>query len=228
MSCVLRPTDAAFAAFLRRHAPLGPVAECPGIRLHQAADLEAVWAALRRCCPGAAGPPPYWAIAWPGARALASHLLDRAGELRGARVLELGCGGALAAIAAARAGAGQVQVLDIDPLAGRAAAANAAANGVRLDVRVGDAFAQPAEPAWDVVLAADLWYERFLGPRATAWLRACAAGGARVLVGDNGRAFSPRAGLELLQCIDVADAHGTERGERVQVRVSVLKPGIRV
>jgi hypothetical protein len=61
--------------------------------------------------------------------------------------------------------------------------------------------------AWDVVLAADLWYERFGAGRATAWLRECAARGARVLIADVGRAYAPRAGLEWLQHVEVADPH---------------------
>lgn len=204
------------------------MAGCAGIRLHQAAGLDAAWAALRQHWPAAAGPPPYWAIAWPGARALARYLTDRPEVVRGRRVLELGCGGALAALAAARAGASRVLALDIDPLAGRVAAANAAANDLPFETRVCDALAQPAEPVWDVVLAADLWYERFLAPRATAWLQGCAARGARVLIGDVGRAFSPRRGLELLQCVELTDSHGTERGERLLARVSALGPGVRV
>ena len=52
------------------------------------------------------------------------------------RVLDLGTGSGILAIAAALLGAGQVVALDVDELAVRAATANAAANGVADRVRV--------------------------------------------------------------------------------------------
>lgn len=179
---------------------------------------------MRLLWPPTAGPPPYWAIAWPGARALACYLLNQPAAVRGLRVLEVGCGGALVAIAAARAGACKVLALDVDPLACRAAAANAAANGLNLEVRTADALAQPADATWDVVLAADLWYERFLARRATTWLQECADRGARVLIGDVGRAYLPRGGLQVLRRIELTDFHGTERDGRLEAFVAALVP----
>lgn len=210
------------------HAPLASPAGVAGILVHQACTVEAAWEALRERWPDAAGPPPYWAVAWPGARALAAHILERPCAVAGLRVLEVGCGGALASIAALRSGAREVVAIDVDPLACRAALANAAANGVALEARTGDAWSVPTQGAWDVVLAADLWYERFGAGRATAWLRECAARGARVLIADVGRAYAPRAGLEWLQHVEVADPHGTERGSRVQAWVAALLPTVRV
>lgn len=216
--------DTDLTRFLRRHAPRGPVSGVAGMDLHQAIDLDAMWVALRARWPTAAGPPPYWAIAWPGSRALACHLLHRPMTVRGLRVLEVGCGGALAAIAASRAGAREVRAVDLDPLACRVASVNAAANGVDLQAVPGDAWAAPADPAWDVVLAADLWYEPFLARRATAWLRDCAAGGVRVLIADIGRAHAPRGGLRLLERVELDDTHGTERGARVVASVAQIEP----
>lgn len=222
------PSGLAFAAFMRRHAPLVPLAGGAGIHLHQATNLDAAWLALRRRWPASAGAPPYWAIAWPGARALASHLLDHPAAVRGLRVLEVGCGGALGAIAALRAGAREVTALDIDPLACRAAMANALANEVDLEVRRCDVLEQPADPAWDVVLAGDLWYERFLAQRATTCLHDCAARGMCVLIGDVGRAYLPRGSMKTLQLIEIADSHGTERAGRLHALVAALMPAMRV
>ncbi len=53
----------------------------------------------------------------------------------GMRVLDLGCGSAIVAIAAAKLGASRVLALDIDPQAVKAARENAAANGVAVEVR---------------------------------------------------------------------------------------------
>lgn len=222
------PPESAFAEFLRVHAPLAPLAGVDRVLVHQAASVEAAWEAVRERWPAAAGPPPYWAVAWPGARALAGYLLEQPSVVRGRRVLEVGCGGAVAAIAALQAGARNALAADLDPLACLAAAANAASNGVRLGVRAGDVCACPTDGAWDVVLAADLWYERFGASRVTAWLRECAARGARVLIADVGRAYAPRAGLEWLQHVEVADPHGTEQGSRVQAWVATLSPTVRV
>lgn len=103
---------------------------------------------------------PYWAVLWRSGVALAREIDQM--ELRGLRVVELGCGLALPSIAAARAGA---RVLATDAceeglaLAGR----NARANGVEIETARVD-WAEPAElvprAPFDLVLAADVLYER--------------------------------------------------------------------
>jgi ribosomal protein L11 methyltransferase len=55
-------------------------------------------------------------------------------------VLDLGCGSGVLAIAAAKLGFGPAVALDDDPVAVEAARANAAANGVAVDVRRADAL----------------------------------------------------------------------------------------
>jgi ribosomal protein L11 methyltransferase len=67
-------------------------------------------------------------------------------------VLDVGCGSGVLAIAAARLGLGPVTAVDIDEIAVDATRANAAANGVSIDVRVLDALAEPL-PAADLVVA---------------------------------------------------------------------------
>jgi len=52
----------------------------------------------------AARPPPFWAFAWPGSRALARYLLDHPEAVAGRAVLDCGAGSGLVAIAAAAAG----------------------------------------------------------------------------------------------------------------------------
>src|ERR687894_102953 len=73
---------------------------------------------------------PYWAELWSSALALAHDVARR--SLRGAHVLELGCGLGLPSIAAALAG-GRVLATDWALDAVRATAANAALNGVALE-----------------------------------------------------------------------------------------------
>ena len=76
-------------------------------------------------------------------------------------MLELGCGLGLVAVTAALAGA-RVLAVDRSPEATAFAAANAAHNGVTLQVAV-CAFEEPgpllAGAPWDLVLAADVLYE---------------------------------------------------------------------
>jgi predicted nicotinamide N-methyase len=103
---------------------------------------------------------PYWAELWPSARALARRIGSRA--LRGARVLELGCGLGLPSIAAALAG-GRVLATDWSAEAIAFTERNAAANGARLETAVlswSDARALALRGPWDLVIGSDLLYEK--------------------------------------------------------------------
>ncbi|GAA3448777.1 class I SAM-dependent methyltransferase [Dactylosporangium matsuzakiense] len=126
-------------------------------------------------------PPPFWAFAWPGGLALARYLLDAPETVRGKRVVDLGTGSGVVAIAAALAGAGHVVAVDTDPQACAAALRNAAANGVALET------AADMPPA-DVIVAGDVFYSpAVVGPV----LKRLREAGAEVLVGDPGRGFLP-------------------------------------
>lgn len=100
---------------------------------------------------------PYWAELWAAGRALASVVFAR--TLRGASVLELGCGLALPSFAAAAAG-GRVTASDWSPSALALVAENAVRNDVEVATLELDWFEPPADPPWfDVVIAADVLYE---------------------------------------------------------------------
>jgi predicted nicotinamide N-methyase len=109
----------------------------------------------------------------------------------GRRVLDVASGSGLVAIAAAMAGAAAVTAADIDPDALAVMRENAAANRVPVTVRDLDMRSADAAVA-DVVLAADVFYQRDLASVALAFLRAAAGTGADVLCADPGRAFLPR------------------------------------
>jgi predicted nicotinamide N-methyase len=164
-----------------------PVSFVPEIRLHQANDMHGMWEAV--------GAVPYWAFAWLGGQALARYVLD-SGVVRGKRVLDLATGSGLVAIAAVRAGAAHVTAVDIDPLAGEAVAANAAANGVEVAFLLEDLLDGPP-PEVDVVLAGDVLYEKEMAARVLAWLPAGS------LLGDPGRDYRPREGLVKVAEYDV-------------------------
>jgi ribosomal protein L11 methyltransferase len=70
----------------------------------------------------------------------------------GARVLDVGTGSGILAVAAAKLGAGQVVAIDIDPVAVKVAGENAAQNGVTLDIRQATLDQVEREPA-DLVIA---------------------------------------------------------------------------
>jgi SAM-dependent methyltransferase len=102
--------------------------------------------------------PPYWAYLWAGARALATYAARRM-MLRGAEVLEIGCGLGLPGLVAARAGA-RVLFVDAVPAALTFVEASLAANGLRGEVACHDYRALSATRRFDVVLAAEAAYDR--------------------------------------------------------------------
>jgi predicted nicotinamide N-methyase len=102
----------------------------------------------------------YWAEVWPSGVALARHVAEL--PLAGKHVLELGCGLALPSIAAALAGA-RVLATDWAPDAIALVAENGRRNGVEVETAL-VSWARP-EPLtqrapWELVLAADVLYER--------------------------------------------------------------------
>jgi ribosomal protein L11 methyltransferase len=108
--------------------------------------------------------------------ALASGGAAAATEPAGAQpargpLLDLGCGSGVLAIAAAKLGFGPVTAVDHDPLSVEATAANAAANGVALDVRRVDLRSDPI-PSAPTVLA------NLLRPLLLEYARALQAHGA--------------------------------------------------
>src|SRR4051794_15364250 len=103
---------------------------------------------------------PYWSVLWRSGVALARELEGL--ELRGRRIVELGCGLAVPSIAAARAGA-VVLATDSCPQALELVARNARANDIQVETAAVE-WAEPEELVsrgpFDLVLAADVLYER--------------------------------------------------------------------
>jgi ribosomal protein L11 methyltransferase len=84
-------------------------------------------------------------------RLILERLADPQGlRPNGLRVLDYGCGSGILAIAAAKFGAAQTAAVDIDPQALETTAANALANGVRLEVALPDSL---PPGTYDLVLA---------------------------------------------------------------------------
>ena len=156
---------------------------------------------------------PYWAALWPSGVALARMVARRA--LRRARTLELGCGLGLPSIAAALVG-GRVVASDWSPEAIDLLELNAARNGAALETLRCD-WARP-EPVverapWDLVLAADVLYERRNLTLLEALLPRLVTGGGEVLLADPGR--------PLAEAFLGAVERGFERRTTVHGRVSI-------
>ncbi len=182
-------------AFVRAHTVPAAPPLLPELRLHMATEVTPLWQATEDWLERQGIGPPFWAFPWAGGQAVARHVLDNPGLVRGRRVLDFAAGGGLIGIAAALAGAASVVAVDIDPLAEAACITNAALNGVTLDVHAED-IVGTAPPAVDVLLVGDVCYEKPMADRVTAWLRDRAAAGTLVLLGDPGRAYLPTDGLE--------------------------------
>ena len=169
------PETADKATFITRNLLLSPTPFLPEIKLftaHPGSRLSRI-----------GGSAPYWAYGWAGGAALARYVLDS--EIaRGVGVLDFGAGSGLVGIAAALAGAAIVWAEDPDPWARAAVTVNARANGVKL---LFDASAAP-----DLILCGDVFYSAEVAAVVLPRLDAFRAGGARVLVGDPGRANLPR------------------------------------
>jgi predicted nicotinamide N-methyase len=166
------------------------------------------------------GPRPYWAFCWASGQVLARYILDCPEVVRGRRVIDIGAGSGVAAIAAAKAGALDVLAVDRDHVARIAVTTNAAANGVHIAVADLDL---DGVMTWrpDLVLAADICYE----DSGVQWLNKLHAAGMTVLVADPGRPGLPRMDLEPLVTVAALTFPELETPELTSATVYQFKLG---
>lgn len=200
---------------LQRHAPLRPVPLAPHLRAFHADDELPLWQALEDVV-GDRIAAPFFAVAWPGAQALA-RVIDAAG-VKDRVVVDLGCGSGVAAVAAARKGAARVIAVDVDPLALACARLCARENGVVIDTCVGDATDDAVVADADVVLAGDVVYNADVGVAFAACLRRWRQD-KRLIVADSGRPFFDPAGLPQTDEFVVDVPRGVEGVDVRTVRV---------
>ena len=182
------------ARFIRENTQLHEPPLIPEIRLHLASEI---WQMTEEELEKSGLPPPFWAFAWAGGQALARYILDNPEIVRGQRVLDFGSGSGLIAIAAMKAGAAMALAADIDAFAAAAIALNAETNNVVIAAATDD-LVGTANRGWDIVLVGDMCYEGPLAARIETWLRKLAGEGTTVLIGDPGRTYLPKSGLEKL------------------------------
>jgi predicted nicotinamide N-methyase len=152
---------------------------------------------------------PYWAELWPSGLALARRVSARA--LRGARTVELGCGLGLPSVAAALAGA-RVLATDWSPEALPFVIENARRNDAEVEVALG-VWESPgpllARAPFDLVLAADVLYERRNVPALLDLLPRLVTPRGEVWIADPGRPPAPdflAAAVKHFSVASVADA----------------------
>ena len=200
--------------FIRANAALLAPPLVPELKLYLASEVVPLWRATEEELAAAGVPPPYWAFAWAGGQALARYVLDNPAIVAGKRVLDIGSGSGLVGLAAVKSGAKSVLAADIDQFACAAIALNAQANGLSIATTQEDLIGQPI--AWEVILVGDLFYERPLAERLLAWL---APSDSFVLLGDPGRNYFPKSGVEKLAAYNVQTTRDLEDREIRQTGV---------
>jgi len=197
--------------FIRANTALVSPPLVPEIKLHLATEVVPLWQLTEEELAAHGIPPPYWAFAWAGGQALSRYVLDHPEIVLGKSVLDFGSGSGLVAIAAAKAGAERVMAADIDDFAQAAIKLNAAANAQIVSTTTADLIGSDGN--WRVILVGDMCYERPLAERLLAWLSDRARHGARILLGDPGRSYFPKGGVDKLETYRVQTMRDLEDRE---------------
>lgn len=199
------------AEFIRANTALVAPPLVPEVKLHLATEVVPLWQLTEEELAAKGVPPPYWAFAWAGGQALSRYILDHPEVVAGKSVLDFGSGSGLVAIAAARAGAERVLAADIDEFSQAAIKLNAVANTAILSTTRDDLIG--TDGSWRIILVGDMCYERPLAERLLEWLRDRATHGATVLLGDPGRSYFPKGGVEKLASYRVRTTRDLEDRE---------------
>lgn len=202
--------------FIVANAALTAPPLVPEIKLYLATEVVPLWRATEDELAEQGVPPPYWAFAWAGGQALARYVLDNPHTVRGKRVLDIGAGSGLVALAASQAGAAAVLAADIDAFACAAIRLNAQVNRQtshqtnHRDIAVTQDDLIGTANVWDVILVGDLFYERPLAERLLAWLTPLRV---PALLGDPGRNYFPKTQVEKLASYSVQTTRDLEDRE---------------
>ena len=165
--------------------------------------------------------PPYWAYPWAGSRCLAEYV-TRWVDVRGRRVLEIGCGLGIAGLAAAAGGA---QVVFVDAAPPALAFVRASLRLNRLDAATVCADYRTLAPhaRFDCILAAEVAYEPATFADLAATIARYLAPGGTALVADGYRTDT-RALYRALSNHDLAtralEVQPLEEGRRARMRLT--------
>jgi predicted nicotinamide N-methyase len=159
-------------------------------------------------------PVPFWAVVWPAAQVLARFLLDQPSLVKDREVIEIGCGGAVASIAAATAGARMVTANDIDPIAIEIARQNGTRNCVSLEFDSENRIEADSVGQAQVILCSDFFYNKVESLVLAGLFDKWREHSVTILIADGGRAFVPKDYREILweDSVDVdSDLEGKEK-----------------
>lgn len=165
--------------------------------------------------------PPYWAHLWSGALALASAIPSGVGT-----AVELGCGLGLPGLVAARRGA-RITFVDQVPAALAFVRASAVANGFAGTAVVAADFTTSVfRTGFDLVLAAEVLYDRAAFGRLARAIAGHLGPGGRALLADAGR-IDTRAFYDELEAVGLRwraeEREMQEEGLPVRVRLVELR-----
>ena len=139
--------------------------------------------------------PAYWAFCWASGQVLARYLMNDPKTCRDKTVLDFGAGSGAVGIAAALAGASRVICCDIDPTALLASRANAALNGVEVELLedIND-----LQGDIDLLIAADVLYDRENFP----WIKRLPNLSNQVLIADSRVKSDKLAGYTIVDRVE--------------------------
>jgi predicted nicotinamide N-methyase len=209
---------------LLQYAPLKPIPQYPELRAHIADDVFALWEAWEKET-GGVRDIPFWAVVWPAAASLAGYLLKNKDIVAGKSVLDFGCGGGIAGIAAAKAGAEKVIGNDIDPVALYVAKKNMIANNTEILLDGKDLLEEKKTvEKFDIILIADMFYEKAKSKILMEFIYEMLQNGAEIIIADGERAYAPKARVQVLHEEVVSVNEPLEGVKERLVRIlSVLK-----
>jgi predicted nicotinamide N-methyase len=187
--------------YLDKYATLAPDPFSPEIQMYNTAHLSDLWSELQKLTNNPEADIPYWAVVWPGGRALACYILNNRETFRDKRVLDIGCGSGIASIACSMAGA-TVTGMDTDPLAIEIAELTARVNRADCKFLVQNPFAAPDPSAliseYDLIIAGDVFYIEGFANESLRFLRLADSSGKIAIAADAGRTYRPGEGVQIL------------------------------
>jgi predicted nicotinamide N-methyase len=185
--------------FLDFYAPVGTADHSNPVLIHKTTDFFKLWENLEKEA-GHICEVPFWAIAWPAARALSSYILNHPEVFRNKTVLDFGCGCGIAGITAAKMG-GIVTLNDIDPLAAHVASINCQINAVSCTISKENLLSDPTLRSFDIILIADCFYQKTISDLIMTYLLKQSKHGSVIFIADGHRPFTPRHSCTLLETV---------------------------
>lgn len=197
------------ALLLQSFAPITPVPCCESIGAHIAPDFFTLWEEYENEVMHETGIP-YWAAVWPGAKSLARFILSNKELVAGKKILDFGSGSGVVSIASCKSGAAEVVANDIDPIAQYVASRNFSENNVSVTMTNDNMLVNETGEHFDVVLVCDMFYERSTAEPLHIFLKKHIRKGARVIIADGTRPFTPRENLQALYSEVIPVNHALE------------------